>query len=360
MTASDQGPVACANPDCANTVDQGARRRGRRRRYCSDRCGRSFRKRQLTDPGGTSAREYATQVADDCAQALESVYTHAANGEPLAALRQLTQWQHTDLKDLFSALVEQARSDKKRSAEIARAMRTTPDTISRQWKAEENERRRKARLTRLHNPPTTLPTRSPAIPHQRTLRAAPPAADQKTTGPDDAVADPASALGRALSHLQRTTDKSMRALGQEAGVSASYISRILSGERLPTWSVTRRLATALGACPDDLKPLWDAAHGRKPPSPDSLSAALRGLLLANAHPSLGQLSARTNHRLSPPEIAAVLNGEQVPDWEKVTDLVTALHGRPDTLRPLWNAATLPTPAPNAATSSSSFPAGAFG
>ncbi|MET7930520.1 helix-turn-helix transcriptional regulator [Streptomyces sp. NPDC005349] len=358
MSASDQWPISCANLDCPNTVEQ-AVRSGRRRRYCSDRCGRSYRKRQLADPGGTSTREYAAQVADECAQVLDVVVAHAEDGQPLAALRQLSQL-NIDLKDLTSALVEQARSDKKKSPEIARAMSATPDTISRQYSAAENARRRQSRLSRLQSPQAApLPTRSRTIPRQRTLRPA-AGSEPGTAGADDATADPASTFGRALSHLHRSSDKSMRVLGEEAGVSASYVSRIMSGDRLPTWRVTRRLVHALDASPEDLRPLWDAAHGQKPPSPDSLSAALRGLLLANAHPSFRQLSARINHSLSPAEIAAVIEGDQVPDWEQVKHLVAALHGRPESVLPLWNAAAVIPEARNRSTFPSRLPAGAFG
>ncbi|MER7196685.1 MULTISPECIES: helix-turn-helix transcriptional regulator [unclassified Streptomyces] len=358
MSASDQWPTSCANPGCYNTVEQ-AVRSGRRRRYCSDRCGRSYRKRQLPDPGGTSAREYAAQVADECAQILDAVVAHAEGSQPLAALRRLAQL-HIDLKDLTSALVEQARSDKKKSSEIASAMRATSDTISRQYSAADNARRRQSRLSRLQNPQAApLPTRSRTVPHQRTLRAA-AGAEQGAAGADDATADSVSTFGRALSHLHRSSDKSMRVLGEEAGVSASYVSRIMSGDRLPTWGVTRRLVRALDASPEDLRPLWDAAHGQKPPSPDSLSAALRGLRLANAHPSFRQLSARINHSLSPGEIAAVIEGDQVPDWEQVEHLVAALHGRPESVLPLWNAAAVTPEARNRSAFSSGLPAGAFG
>lgn len=361
MTASDQRPAPCANPECSNTVEQAVRRRGRRRRYCSERCGRLSRKRQLAEPDRLSSKDYAMQVAEDCSTALEAVYYLAGNGEPLAALRALTRLQEVDLKDLFSALVQQARSDKRKSAEIANSMNTTADKVSRQWKAEENTRRRQARLARLQAPRAALPTRTASVPRQRTARATPPATESDGSRAEDAVAVPAAALGRALSHLQRSRKKSMRVLGDEAGVSASYISRILSGTRMPSWDVTCRLATALKAAPEELRPLWDAAHGHRPPSPESLSAALRGLMLANARPSIGQLSARTNYSLTPDEISAVLNGEQVPAWEKVTNLVSALHGHPDAVRPLWSAAaTSPDPAPQTGSAPSSFPAGAFG
>jgi hypothetical protein len=143
-------------------------------------------------------------------------------------------------------------------------------------------------------------------------------------------------------------------------VSASYVSRILSGERLPTWKVTSRLTLALGAAPEDLRPLWDAAHGQKPPTPASLPAALRGLLLANANPSYGQLSARTHFALSPTEIAVIIDGAAVPEWDTVNHLVTALHGRPDTLRPLWNAAKSAPTRPRSPGTRPTWPAGSFG
>lgn len=359
MIASDPGPVACANPSCPHMVEQSGARPGRPREYCSNSCGRAYRKRHPAEPAAATNHEYAIQVADDCMRRMQTLAMLVGAGQSLDALRQLQQLVR-DLDDLTGATVTQARGAKKKGTEIAGALNITSDKVSRQWSAKKNDRRRKTRLERLQPPPPAVqPPTARQLPRQRAHR--PPApSEQDTNGSSDAVADPVSALGRALSHLHRTHDGSLRSLGREAGVSASYVSRIFSGERLPTWKVTRRLTLALGAAPEDLRPLWDAAHGQRPPTPTSLPAALRGLLLANACPSYGQLSARTQFALSPAEIAVIIDGAAVPEWDTVNRLVTALHGRPDTLRPLWNAAkSAPTESPPA-DARPRWPAGSFG
>ncbi|MEU6678787.1 helix-turn-helix domain-containing protein [Streptomyces sp. NPDC046925] len=356
MTASDQGPAACANPSCPNIVEQGGARAGRPRRYCSDSCGRAYRKRHPAEPAAATNHEYAVQVADDCSRRMETVYKLVRDGQPLGALRQLRQLE-SDLADLTAATVTQARDNKRKASDIAGALSVTPDTVSRKWSVKTNNRRRQTRLARLQPPPPThQPSGARQLPRQRPSHRPPSAAssEQDPGGSPGAAADPASALGRALSHLHRTHDRSQRSLGQEAGVSASYVSRIFSGERLPTWKVANRLTLALGAAPEDLRPLWDAARGEKPPAKSSLPAALRGLLLANASPSYSQLSARTQYALSAAEIAVAFGGASVPEWDTVDRLVTALHGRPDTVRPLWNAAK--TALPDAARPSVPLPA----
>jgi transcriptional regulator with XRE-family HTH domain len=42
------------------------------------------------------------------------------------------------------------------------------------------------------------------------------------------------------------------------GCSASYLSRILSGERVPTWDLTRKFAQACGADPGVLRTVWES------------------------------------------------------------------------------------------------------
>lgn len=45
---------------------------------------------------------------------------------------------------------------------------------------------------------------------------------------------PAAIIASALSHLQRKSGKTYKAIALDAQVDPSYISRILSGERMPS------------------------------------------------------------------------------------------------------------------------------
>ncbi|WP_224282366.1 helix-turn-helix transcriptional regulator [Streptomyces sp. LS1784] len=105
-------------------------------------------------------------------------------------------------------------------------------------------------------------------------------------------------MSRTLSHLQRSSGTTIRALSQAAGVSPSFVCRVLSGHKMPSWPITRAIAEACGTNPDDLRILWQTAHGARPRPPairrnDSelfaealatLRSALRGLHLAAFSP----------------------------------------------------------------------------
>ncbi|MDX3854010.1 helix-turn-helix transcriptional regulator, partial [Streptomyces sp. AK02-01A] len=170
---------------------------------------------------------------------------------------------------------------------------------------------------------------------------------------------PAATLASALSHLHRVSGKSIRVLSEETGISPSYASRVFSGERLPTWKVTRKLALACDGEPDELRLLWNAARGYRVVRPTSLSAALRGLHLAAALPEPDVIRARAGNTLSLEDITSMLNGSRIPDWPRVDHLVDALRGEPETIRPLWEAAHQSLP-PTTGITYSNLPASAFG
>ncbi|WP_411977197.1 helix-turn-helix domain-containing protein [Streptomyces decoyicus] len=67
-------------------------------------------------------------------------------------------------------------------------------------------------------------------------------------------------LSCALSYLRRTNETTVGSLAFLTGVSASYIYRITSGERTPTWEVTQRFAIACETEPENLMFLWNRAH----------------------------------------------------------------------------------------------------
>ena len=58
--------------------------------------------------------------------------------------------------------------------------------------------------------------------------------------------DPQKGLGEAVRQLRREAGMSQRDLAQRVGISASWISRIESGQYDPSWGNMRRVAEGLG------------------------------------------------------------------------------------------------------------------
>ncbi|MFE3652580.1 helix-turn-helix domain-containing protein [Streptomyces sp. NPDC059152] len=389
MTPKDPGPVPCARTGCPNEVESGSGP-GRRRKYCSDSCGRAVRKIRSSQrtPDTKSHDEDARQVADDMACRIAVLRTQIRDGDALAGLRQVVELS-SDLDCVTAAVVQQARDRGHRGPAIAEALHVTVDKVGRAYTAESiarkitKRRARRAALAataavppsagRAEPPPVpgrpdqpTVPGRpDPLTPAVRTdverrravvVRASPSRrahpegeggegggrAGGDAAGPDSGPPgqDSGTALASALSHLQRAGDKTLRALADEVRVSASYISRILSGERSPSWKITRRMVHACGGDPEAVRPLWDAAHGRRPARAGSLHAALRGLYLSAACPDPTQICLSSGNALTEREVKGLLHGSLVPDWETVGAVVGVLHGRPDDIRPLWDHARL--------------------
>jgi len=182
-------------------------------------------------------------------------------------------------------------------------------------------------------------------------------AERPVPGPD--IADrqegtdppPEKQLSSALSFLQRSSRRSTRTVATELGVSPSYVTRLLNGERIPPWGLAQALAVAYSVDPALLRPLWDEIHGTLPAQPvfpgqsgavdraaAELRAAMRGLYLAGACPDPEEVAGRTQAPLTGDEVATLVEGESsdgIPGWPVVESVVTALHGRPQTIRPLW-------------------------
>nr|WSZ99175.1 helix-turn-helix transcriptional regulator [Streptomyces sp. NBC_00857] len=351
----------CKGPGCSNSVQQKPGS-GRPRLYCCDNCGAKYRKHRGSRHKAVDNDAYAALVADDFAQHARQLAQLIHEGRPEAALHLLVQCEQ-DWKDVRAATVQLARDRKMKGADIAAALHISQDTVSRAISADHIATRRKHRAPRPAAPgapttptaptaPTTTATSTrPAAsapagtgtPHQHhpLPASAPPSRPaggfpDRDNGPP--ALGPAASLARALSHLHRLSNKTLRALSEAAAVDPSYVSRVLSGERLPSWKVTRNLVLACDGDPDELHPLWNAARGYRIIQPTSLHAALRGLHLAAALPEPDLIRARAHDSLSVEDITGMLNGSRLPDWNRVDHLVGALHGQPEAIRPLWEAA----------------------
>lgn len=363
MTKPQGGGLPCRNPGCRNTVDQSGGA-GRPRQYCSEACGKAYRTYRRTSsmqPKTADVDGYAVWVAEQAAQHFQEIVRLVRDGQFLTGLEKLTE-SHRVTGDLTAAVVQQARTRKHKAADIAAALSISIDKLSRDFSAEACGRRQQRRVR--NSAPSAPRFRKP--PSKRGKRD-----DTGSGGGADGCAGLArldgadTPLAKALTHLHRASGKTLRAAGGESHVTASYLCRVLAGERLPSWKVTQRLGLAYGVDPADLRPLWEAARGYTASEPPSLDAALRGLHLSAARPSYAAIRALSRDTLSVEDIRGMLDGSQVPEWECVGLLVEVLNGQAETIRPLWKAARLAAdpgraPLPSPLGSPRRLPAQAFG
>jgi hypothetical protein len=160
-------------------------------------------------------------------------------------------------------------------------------------------------------------------------RSAPPSAGAER--PRDAT----TLLTSAMSFLVSTSGLSDGAVARRAGAPELVLRRMLDAEAVPDWGMTQTVVVAAGGRPEDVRVLWEWTQASHPPPlrPRSLGEALtrfhgavRGLYLAARCPLLG-----SEDRL----LAAVLDGDLVPDWRGVKGLVEQLGGESTRMRPLW-------------------------
>ncbi|MGA5114789.1 helix-turn-helix domain-containing protein [Streptomyces pseudogriseolus] len=74
--------------------------------------------------------------------------------------------------------------------------------------------------------------------------------------PDQPSLRATNQLSPILSRLQIASGIPLRQLGLRVQVSASYLSRVLSGEKFPTWELTEKIALVLGADTDAVRKVW--------------------------------------------------------------------------------------------------------
>ncbi|WP_326693392.1 helix-turn-helix domain-containing protein (plasmid) [Streptomyces sp. NBC_01795] len=157
-------------------------------------------------------------------------------------------------------------------------------------------------------------------------------------------------LAPVLSRLQRAARMPLRHLGLRVGVSASYLSRVLAGQRFPSWEVTERLGRALGADVCTLRRIWEDEDRyltveklhRKSRASTSLGKATPGADLASAlsalHQRCGTPTARAiaivlDHALTPEQISAALNGHTAARLAIHRTARASPSGRPRDLLP---------------------------
>ncbi|MDK9497047.1 helix-turn-helix transcriptional regulator [Streptomyces katrae] len=177
-----------------------------------------------------------------------------------------------------------------------------------------------------------------------TVRQAPAPVPGARSGEGRAATGRASRqLAAALSYLHQTSGMTIQQVAENTELSRSYVSRILSVERSPSWAVVCQLTHLFGGDPLELRVLWENAQGVPPAPQDFMEAAvrlngvLRGLHLAAGCPSVQEICELSNGELEHEAVEDILAGEQVPTWERTGRFVSAVGGYPADIRPQWEA-----------------------
>ncbi|MFJ4963419.1 helix-turn-helix domain-containing protein [Streptomyces sp. NPDC088729] len=308
---------------------------GRRRTYCDEGHRRQAQKRRDRERTATGAeqrsqgQEIALEVHRLAGALLEASYA----GEDLAELVRRARAVHQELDCFLAAEVGANRARGAKWDDVARAVNVTAETARAKWSAD--------RVRRLLDH-RALTQRAVPLPSPRSVSSLQQNENREPAPEGEGPATARQRLAAALSRLQRESGLSIRTLADRTMLSRSFISRILSGERLPSWDLVCHLCSILGQEPRELRLLCEAAHGiTRPPRQSvtehiaALGAALRGLHLAAGRPTPQQVHRRSHGRVAPELVAQVLRGDAVPEWEQLGALVTALGGQAADFKPLW-------------------------
>ncbi|MFI9787879.1 helix-turn-helix domain-containing protein [Kitasatospora sp. NPDC051984] len=256
---------------------------------------------------------WASRIAEDTLALAGDMVEAEHERAPLAVQLRLARELAADVQNFIAAAVHDARTVGHSWKAVGEAAGVSTDTARGRWaegKVLQQLQRRDRR--RAPAPHAVSPTSGePGVPQVRATRR--------------------EQLASALATLHRRSDVTVQRAAELAHCSPSYVSRVIVGERVPSWPFVHMLVTILGGNPAEIRLLWEGARGLAPSgrlavgdAAEQLLAALRGLHLAAGEPDLGDEEAR-----------AVLRGDVVPEWPVVSAVVVALGGQPADVRPVW-------------------------
>ncbi|MGW1364884.1 helix-turn-helix domain-containing protein [Streptomyces chartreusis] len=358
--------------------------KGRPRKYCGDACRQAAHRRRLlgaaaapplpesptpAEPrparmgpapraggyGPSAGDDILTEIAKDIqdgARDLARLLPSVDGAEPLRRIAQL----HEQLDGLTAAVVGRARYRRVTWAAISSILRISEDTARHRY-TERYILRRLARFNRSEAALTSLPgVFSSTAPHVTELSAeagpgtdtASEAGDERSEGPEPSTPSEPSGtaynrLAPILSMLIRTAQLTNKEVSARIGCSPSYLSRILSGERVPTWPLTRKFAQACGADPQVLRTVWEseklsqksldpaAVDPDEPPMPaaERLRAAVHTLHLRAGRPAPSDVAVASRWLLSAGAVASILETTVLPHPDVLGAFVRVLGGDVD-------------------------------
>ncbi|MFD4605363.1 helix-turn-helix domain-containing protein [Streptomyces sp. NPDC058464] len=280
------------------------------------------------------------------------------NPEDTEQILEQVRQMRTRLDCLTAGLVGRARLRQVTWGRIGQVLNVSEDTARHRY-TDDYIVRRLRQVGHLPSVPTSLR----ALYEEPARHVAGGAAGQDDDLPDEAEAAGAAynRLAPVLSMLARASELPLNELARQARCSPSYLSRVLSGHRVPSWKIAERLARACGADPVVLRKVWETEQLRRRPSrhPSTsqdeidvldgistqahavqrLMTALRTLHVRAGQPTAQDIAIASQWRLQATQITAVLDGTAACDWPTLLRLVQALGGSVDYFHPLWEAAT---------------------
>ncbi|GAA1273465.1 hypothetical protein GCM10009665_71510 [Kitasatospora nipponensis] len=327
-----------------------------------------------TDPRSTRRRTHVQQPIQDVPRVLANI-THTMQTTLRRIVAELSNADHdlqaqhlelalqlqTQLDALTSGLVGHERSQRTTWARIGAALGMSEDTARHRFR-DDRVRRRLQQFTR----PPSAGRETPPAP--RLLVPDSPQAPQPPVSPPALLPTEARAsrnkLASVLSQAVRASNLSQREIARKSECSPSYLSRILSGDRIPTWRWTESVARACGTDPALLRGLWESERLRQygtprtaartsPPTrlcpPEAFHALVTALCTLHVRcgaPSARDIAAASRNQLAPDQVESLLSGRDLTNWEHLAVLIHVMGGDVDYVRPLWQDAepTAPQPA----------------
>jgi transcriptional regulator with XRE-family HTH domain len=315
--------------------------------------------------GPSTGDELLTEIARDMQDGARDLVRllPSLDGEEL--LRRTAQL-HEQLDGLTAVVVGRARYRRVTWAAISSILRVSEDTARHRY----TERYILRRLTRFNRSETALTSLSDlfssTVPYQADPSDEPAengTADgssdpdaQRNEGPDQsAPPEPSGAaynrLAPILSMLIRTSQLTNKEVAARIGCSPSYLSRIVSGERVPTWELTRKFAQACGADPEVLRTVWESEKLSQrsrtvPPASDDtpvsaaeqLRIAVQTLHLRAGRPAPHDVAVASRWVLSAGAVASLLEADVLPHHDILKTFVRLLGGDVGHFRRLLDAA----------------------
>ncbi|MFF2386327.1 helix-turn-helix domain-containing protein [Streptomyces sp. NPDC058108] len=362
--------------------------KGRPRKYCGDACRQAAHRRRLHGdtpalpgdlppapleslaeprpaqrPGGSRSASWGPSVGDELlmeiakdiqegARDLARLLPTLTGEEPLLRVAQL----HEQLDGLTAAVVGRARYRRITWAAISSTLRVSEDTARHRY-TDRYILRRLARFNRTESALTSLGGlfTGTAPRHGDPAEEAgsdgdtaggpgaePCAAPEQQSAPVESSGAAYNRLSPILSMLIRTAQLTNKEVSDRIGCSASYLSRILSGERVPTWDLTRKFARACGADPEVLRTVWESEKLSQKDretitDPDDaplsarerLRAAVQTLHLRAGRPAPSDVAVASRWLLSTSAVASVLDAPSLTHQAVLETFVRVLGGDTD-------------------------------
>ncbi|MFE4824788.1 helix-turn-helix domain-containing protein [Streptomyces sp. NPDC056704] len=375
---------------CGSALAEGPGK-GRPRKYCGDACRQAAHRRRLHDDTATpfaaphpaqagnpteprpaprtspapptgahspsAGDELLIEIAKDIqdgARDLARLLPSFDGEEPLQRIAQL----HEQLDGLTAAVVGRARYRRVTWATVSSILRVSEDTARHRY----TERYILRRLTRFNRSEAALTSLTGLFSSTTTrLAESPdePAADGGTAGgscdsggergegpEQSAPIEPSGAaynrLSPILSMLVRTAQLTNKEVSSRIGCSASYLSRILSGERVPTWDLTRKFAHTCGADPEVLRTVWESEKLSQKSrelvmdlddtsltAAEQLRVAVQTLHLRAGRPAPNDVAVASRWMLSASAVASILEATLLPPSPVLESFVRILGGDVD-------------------------------